>query len=37
LTISQKTAYVIALSGAYALLIGVLYFQAVHGSPLLRM
>jgi hypothetical protein len=36
-TISQKTAYVLALSGAYALLIAVLYFQAIHGSPLLRM
>jgi hypothetical protein len=36
-TISQKTAYVLALSGAYAVLIAVLYFQAIHGSPLLRM
>jgi hypothetical protein len=35
--ISQKTAYVLALSGSYALLIAVLYFQAIHGSPLLRM
>jgi hypothetical protein len=35
--ISQKTTYVLALSGAYALLIAVLYFQAIHGSPLLRM
>jgi hypothetical protein len=25
------------LSGAYALLVAVLYFQAIHGSPLLRM
>jgi hypothetical protein len=36
-TISQKTAYVLALSGAYALLIGFLYFQAIHGLPMLRM
>jgi hypothetical protein len=36
-TISQKTAYVLALSGSYAVLIAVLYFQAIHGSPLLRM
>jgi hypothetical protein len=36
-TISQKTAYVLALSGAYALLVAVLYFQAIHGSPLIRM
>ena len=35
-TVSQKTAYVLALSGSYALLIAVLYFQAIHGSPLLR-
>jgi len=35
--IGQKTAYVCALSGAYALLIAGLYFQAMHGSPLLRM
>ena len=35
--INQKTAYVLALSGAYALLIAVLYFQAIHGLPLLRM
>jgi hypothetical protein len=35
--ISQKTAYVLALSGLYALLIAGLYFQAIHGSPLLRM
>lgn len=34
---SQKTAYVLALSGAYALLIGFLYFQAIHGLPLLRI
>jgi len=37
LAISRKTAYVLALSGAYALLIAGLYFQAIHGSPLLRM
>jgi hypothetical protein len=36
-TISQKTVYVLALSGAYALLIALLYFQAIHGLPLLRM
>jgi hypothetical protein len=35
--IRQKTAYVMVLSGAYALLVAVLYFQAIHGSPLLRM
>jgi hypothetical protein len=35
--INQKTAYVLALSGSYALLIAILYFQAIHGSPLLRM
>jgi hypothetical protein len=35
--VRQKTAYVLALSGAYALLIAVLYFQAIHGLPLLRM
>jgi hypothetical protein len=35
--ISQKTTYVLALSGLYALLIAGLYFQAIHGSPLLRM
>jgi hypothetical protein len=34
--ISQKTAYVLAFSGSYALLIAVLYFQAIHGLPLLR-
>lgn len=34
---SQKTAYVLALSGSYALLIAALYFQAIHGSPLLGM
>jgi hypothetical protein len=36
-TISQKTACVLAFSGAYALLIALLYFQAIHGLPLLRM
>jgi hypothetical protein len=36
-TISQKTAYVLAVSGAYALLIALLYFQAIHGLPVLRM
>jgi hypothetical protein len=34
---SRKTAYVLALSGAYGLLIALLYFQAARGSPLLRM
>ena len=34
---SQKTAYVLALSGAYALLIGFLYFQAIQGLPVLRI
>jgi hypothetical protein len=36
-TISQKTVYVFALGGTYALFIALLYFQAIHGSPLLRM
>ena len=36
-TISQKTACVLALSGAYALLIALLYFQAIHGLPLMRV
>jgi hypothetical protein len=36
-TTSQKTAYVLALSGAYALLIALLYFQAIHEFPLLSM
>lgn len=36
-TTSQKTAYVLALSGAYALLIGFLYFQAIQGLPVLRI
>ena len=36
-TISQKTTYVLALSGAYALFIALLHFQAIHGSPLLKM
>lgn len=36
-TINQKIASVLALSGSYALLIAVLYFQAIHGSPLLRV
>ena len=35
--VGQKTAYVLALSGAYALLIAALYYQAIHGAPLLRM
>jgi uncharacterized membrane protein len=36
-TITQKTTYVVTLSGVYALLIGLLYFQAMHGIPLLRI
>jgi hypothetical protein len=32
-----KTAYVFALSGAYAVFIAVLYFQAIQGLPLIRM
>jgi len=36
-TTSQKTAYVLALSGTYALMIGFLYFQAIHGLPFLRI
>ena len=36
-TIPQKTAYVFALSGAYALFIALLYFQAIRGSPMLKM
>jgi hypothetical protein len=35
--IGQKTAYVLALSGVYALLLAGLYFQAIRGSPVLRM
>ena len=35
-TTSQKTAYVFAISGVYVLVIGFLYFQAIHGLPLLR-
>jgi hypothetical protein len=35
--IRQQTAYVLVLSGAYALLVAALYFQAIHGAPLLRM
>jgi len=35
-TTSQKAAYVLAISAAYALLVGFLYFQAIHGLPLLR-
>ena len=34
--INRKTSYVFALSGAYAVLIALLYFQAIHGVPLLR-
>jgi len=37
LAVGQKTVYVLALSGAYALLFAGLYFQAIHGYPLLRM
>ena|ERR1700730_17949731 len=36
-TINRKTSYVFALSGAYAVVIALLYFQAIHGVPLLRM
>jgi len=36
-TSRRTTAYVFALSGAYALVIALLYFQAIHGLPLLRM
>jgi hypothetical protein len=36
-TIRQKTACVLALSGAYALLIALLYFRAIHGLPLMRV
>jgi len=36
-TISQKTICVLSFSGAYALLVTVLYFRAIHGLPLLRM
>ena len=35
-TTSQKTAYIFAISGVYVLVIGFLYFQAIHGLPLLR-
>jgi hypothetical protein len=33
----RKLRSSLALSGAYALLIAMLYFQPIHGSPLLRM
>jgi hypothetical protein len=36
-TISQKTASVLAFSAAYALVIALLYFQAMHGLPILKM
>jgi hypothetical protein len=36
-TISQKTASVLAFSAAYALLIALLYLQAMHGLPILKM
>jgi len=36
-TTNQKTAYVLTPSGAYAILIALLYFQAIHGLPPLRM
>jgi hypothetical protein len=36
-TINLKTVYVFVLSGAYALLIALLYFQAIRGLPLLKM
>ena len=36
-TIGQKTACVLAFSGAYALLIALLYLRAIHGLPLVRM
>jgi len=36
-TISQKTASVLAFSAAYAVLIALLYFQAMHGLPILKM
>jgi hypothetical protein len=35
--IRQKTAYVLVLSWAYALLVAVLYFRAIQGTPLLRI
>src|SRR5438552_9002557 len=34
-TINQKTICVLVFSGAYALLVAVLYFRAIHGFPLL--
>ena len=34
-TIRQKTVWVLAFSGAYALFVAVLYFRAIHGLPLL--
>jgi hypothetical protein len=36
-TMSQRTTLVLALSAAYAVLVGLLYWQASQGSPLLRM
>jgi hypothetical protein len=36
-TIGQKTALVLTLSGAYAVFVGLLYWQAIHGLPLLRV
>jgi hypothetical protein len=36
-TLGEKTACVLVLSGAYALFIALLFFLAIHGSPILRM
>jgi len=36
-TLGEKTAYVLVVSGAYALFIALLFSQAIHGSPILRM
>ena len=36
-TVSQKTRFVLALSVAYALIVVILYLQAIHGAPLLNV
>ena len=36
-TVGRQIAGVVALSVAYALLVVILYLQAIHGSPVLRV
>jgi hypothetical protein len=36
-TTGRKSAFVLALSAAYLVLVGLLFWQAIDGSPLLRM